>query len=470
MSDQHYHTVFFGTGLTLLTAAAALAKKGKRVLLLNTKSKIDCEIHAQGFDFACGPLLYLGFEKWGAMEGYFSQLAYPIPGLQEKGFSFQKIAPLLQVVLPHHRLSLFSDEEPYFDELNREFSSEVQKLKKVFARVKQEAAYFYPYLGQFPQLEVEGVAERINQWKKQLDISQAVVQQQKKKALEMLEPQNFSPEVQAYFKRLFLFAFKKPMADVSAFEMIQFFSGLQRGSVRMRDGYATFQHFFHGLIQSWGGGILEKPEISTYEIEKKRVIRINLSDRSTLKADHFVVAQPSQQKILNFYFTIPVQLVPAPMKPALLMTWGETPPKQVEDLLVVRLNEIEQKKSTSASENRLLAVSVLLREGFSASTADREMLCQKVCERLHWLIPFSESNISTVDRLGPQKQTEENIVLPPGTMDGTEKEIMAGTLAYLQPKGLKNVYVIHSDQSDYLAQGSVFLAGHRLAQFLETSK
>ena len=470
MSDQYYHAIFVDTGLTSLTAAAALAKKGKRVLLLDTENQAESAIHRAGFDFSIGPLLYLGFEKWGAMEGYFSQLAYPIPGLQGKGFSFQKVTPLLQIVLPRNRLSFFSDEEPYFDELKREFPSQAQKLKTLFDQIAREAAYFYPALAQFPQLEVEGMAERINQWKKQLDISQAILHQQKKKALEMIEALAFKPTVLAYFKLLFLFAFKKPMDAVSAFEMIRFFSGLQRGGVRMRGGYATPKNFFRGLIQSWGGVILEKATISKYETERKRVTHINLSDGTVLKAQHFIVARPSAGKSLNFYFTIPAQLIPSPMKPALLMTWGEQPPEQAEDFLALRLNEPDKADPATTLKNRLICVSTQLREGIVLSKADRERLCEKVRERLHWLIPFSNLKIKTVDGLQNLEQAGEEEALPPGAAKGTEKEVMKGILSYLQPKGLKNIYMIDSDKSDYLAQGSVFLAGHRLAQFIETAK
>lgn len=470
MPNQYYHAVFVGTGLISLTAAAALAKRGKRVLLLNIEDTNKDKIHDAGFGFSSGPLLYLGYEKWGAMEGYFLELLYSIPRLREKGFSFQKIAPMLQVVLPKHRISIFSDETSYFDELKREFPSQAQKLKTLFDQIAREAAYFYPTLGQFQQLEITGMAERMNHWKKQIDISQAILQQQKKKAIEMIEPLGFDPNVLAYFKLLFLFAFKKPMADVSAFEMIQFFSGLQRGGVRMCDGAPTLQNFFQDLIQNWGGDILQTQTVSKYEIDRKRVTHIKLSEGTIIKADHFVIAKPSGRVSLNFYFTIPIELIPYPMKPTLVMTWGEKPPKQVSDLLVIRLNKTDPSDTSEISDKRLIAVSILLHENISASNIDHKKLREKVLERLHWLIPFSESKIKTLDALENHRQTESYASLPSGASVGKTKEIMKGILDYFQPKKLKNVYLIDSHRSDYLGQGSIFLAGHRLAQFLENAK
>ncbi|VAX32054.1 hypothetical protein MNBD_NITROSPIRAE01-1876 [hydrothermal vent metagenome] len=471
MADQDYHAVFVGAGLISLTAAAALAKRGKRVLLLDTTRAHESDIHDAGFDFSSGPLLYLGYEKWGAMEGYFSQLAYPIPSLQKKGFSFQKVSPLLQLVSNKHRLSLFSDEEAYFDELKREFPKQAQKLKTLFDQMTREAAYFYPSLGQFQQLEVEGMAERLNQWKKQLDISQAILQQQKKKAFELIEPLNFKPNVLAYFKLLFLFAFKKPMREVSAFEMIQLFSGFQRGGVRMQDGDATLQHFFQGLIQTLGGKILKTPKISKYEVENKHVVQINLCDGSTLKADHFVVAAPPHRKTLNFYFSMPTKLIPSPMREALVMTWGEKPPKDFEDLIVLRLNQNTAPETSKTPAPSLIAVSILLRENASALDIDHEKLRESLLKRLHWLIPFSESEIKTLPSLEHHEITEEEISLPLGDItDGTKKEIAKGILNTLQPKGLKNVYWVKGHTSDYLGQGSAFLAGHHLAEFIEKSK
>ena len=471
MPDQYYHAVFVGTGLISLTAAAALLKKGKRVLLLDTSTPSEAKIHDAGFDFSCGPLLYLGYEKWGAMEGYFSKLAYPIPSLQKKGFSFQKVSPLLQLVLNKHRLSLFSDEERYFDEIKREFPAQAQKLKTLFDQISREAAYFYPSLGQFQQLEVEGMAERINQWKKQLDMSQAILQQQKKKAFEMIEPLKFKTNVLDYFKLLFLFAFKKPMEAVSAFEMIQLFSGLQRGGIRMRDGDATIQHFFQSLIQTKGGKILKTRGISKYEIEQKRVVGISLSDGTILKADHFIVAAPSDRKTLNFYFSIPRKLIPSPMQAALVMTWDEKPPKNLKNLIVLRLNQDSvSAEIAETSDQSLMAVSILIRENITASDIDTQKLRESLLKRLHWLIPFSESEIKTVSSLDNGQELEEETLLPPGAAEGITKEMTKGILSYFQPKGLKNIYWIDTHKSEYLAQGSAFLAGYHLAEFIEKSK
>ena len=474
MADLHYHTIFVGNGLTSLTAAATLAKKQKSVLVLDTD---DFEAHLPNpaFHFAAGPLLYFGYEKWGAMEGYFGKLAYPFPGLHEKGFSFQEVSPLLQVILPAHRVSLFSDEERYFDELKREFGQDAQKLKTLFAQISREAAYYYPFIGQFPQIEIQGMAERLNQWKRQFDMAQDIQQQQRRKATELIAPHGFSPNVLNYFQVLFLFAFKKPLAEGSAFEMIQLFSGLQKKGVRMRGGYPALVGFFQQLIRTWGGTVREKTKLSARTIQGKRVEGLILEDGTHVTGDHFIITRPSPKKTLSFCFTIPSRLIPTLMKDALLMTWGTHTPPYLEDLLSVHLNK--DMESDASPGHHLIAVSILLREGVQVPAVNRETLQKKILERLHWLIPFSKSEIKAellkkMD-LVPTEKTLSQTDNPLQSTKETKrrkKDLLKGMVAYLQPKREKNVYIVDSEQSDNLGWGAPFLAGHRLAEIIEYSK
>ncbi len=469
MAEQRYDAIFVGNGLTSLVSAATLAKKGKSVLLLDDGESVDRKIPSAVFRFALGPSLYFGYEKWGAMEGFFLKLAVPLPSLQNKGFLYQKPQVMLQVILPSHRINLYSDESSYFDELKREFGAEAEKLKTLFNQIEREASFYYPYIGQFQQIETGRMTERVNEWKKKLDFSQAIQQLQKRTALELLDPYNFPPEITAYFNLLFLWAFKKTLEDVSAYEMIQLFSSLQEGGVCFREGDQTITQFFHQNIEKWGGTILKGQKISSVDIEKKRVERLSLSEGSTFKSPHFIVTRPSEKNSLSLFFEIPQTLVPPPMKETLIMTWGGDIPLGCEDIIVIRLKTHKEVPEVSR-KIRLIATTVLLRDDVPVSAMMGEQIKKKVLDRLYALMPFSQSKIRSIDLPIENTQALQNPFFSQGESDSTQKEVLKGVFNYLQPKDKKNVYLVNSERSEDIGWGTAFLAGDRLAQIIEKSK
>ena len=476
MSNKCYDAVFIGNGLTSLTAAATLAKAGQSVLLLDPINSLDPGLPHRAFRFSTGPLLYFGYETGGAMEGFFSQLAYPIPSLQQKGLRFKRVSPMMQIVQPSHRINLYVKEEPYFDELKREYSKQAQKLKVLFEQVAKETASYYAHIGQFQQLEIAGVGERLNEWKKRLEVTKAISNQKRQKGSDFLGQFAFSSDLRQYFDLLSLFAFKKNLLDISLFDLMMLLSGFQKGGVQMLGGYATLVGFLQDLIQGWGGSIISGKTILKIEEKGKQVTGLRLSDGRSLSGRNFVLTQPSERTTMTFYFSLPQDRVPSPMKELLLMSWGSEPPFNLEDLIVLRLNHLEEEPAES--DKRLIAASVLLRSGSKILEAEYEGLQKKLLERLHWLIPFSGTHMEMEpapllsDQFEDYSQEALNGFLAStkkGMMRGSQKKITKGTLTYLQPRGEKNVFIVKTDRSEHVTWGSDFLAGSQLAELLIAS-
>ncbi len=468
MADQHYDAIFVGEGLLTLAAAATLSKQGKSVLLLRGQAETGQEIPGEAFQYSLGPFIYFGFEKWGAMEGFFSKLAYPIPSLKKKGLLFHPLETLLQVVLPNNRISLHSDEDAYYDELKREFSSRSENLKTLLGHMAREAAFYYPYVGQFPQIETEGVAERINEWKKYIDYSQAIQQHQKSRGIELLDTHGISPQVREYINLLFLCAFQRPLETSSAFELMQLFSSLKKGGVRFFDGLPTLVNFFHQLITAWGGTILSEGGTSKLDTRRADMEQlVLLKDGKVVTSPHIVIMKPVNKSRINFYFTLPNHIIPKPMNDVLLMTWDKNPPNTVEDLITIRLNPLKEDETASTNE-RFMTVSLLIRGEEQISELSRKYLQNRVMERLHWLIPFSEKKIKAIT-LPFKAKSSAAYFLSQNEWSGTTKEVMKGVFSYRQPKGRKNVYVVDSDRSNFMGWGTPFLAGHRLARLIDKS-
>jgi len=480
MADKRYDAVFLGNSLTSLTAAAFLAKRGRRVFLLSNLDRTVAPLPDPAFRFSTGPLLYFGFERLGAMEGFFSELAFPIPTLRKKGLVYNKCTPLLQVIQPSHRVDLYADRDNYLDELKREYGSQVHKLKVLFEQVEREVSVFYPFLGQFQQVEISGMGERLGEWRRQLDFSKAVRTQQKALASDFLSQFSFSADLRHYFELLSLFAYKKPLSKLSAFDLILLLSGLQNGGVRMTGGYPTLVSFFHKLIKEWGGTISEGEKASGFERKGKTITELRLSHGGTVAGSQFIISKPPVNNVPDFFFRLPQDLLPPPMKETLLMTWGKDPPHGFLDILVLRLNIPDENREKNENVRRI-SVSVFLRERRKPLIFDHKALESKILERLYWLIPFSKTLI--VPQASPLSQERfpfeaKKVFDPMRSGDsrdaeveyaGKKKELIKGVSYYLRPKGDKNLLILPSDHRDGVAWGSAFVAGKRLADLIETA-
>ena len=460
---KKYDAVFVGCSLTSLAAAAALAKKGRSVLFVTgTETNPPPPL----FQFAQGPLLYLGFEEGGAMEGFFSDLLLPIPNLRKEGFLFKRVVPFLQIVQSQHRIDLSSQTEEYLDELKREFGSQLQKIKSFFQEIEKETLALSPYLGRFSQVEIHGLADRLNAWKQRFDFQRAVQSYKKKSATEFLAPFAFDEEFLEYLDVQSLFAFRKPLAEISTFDLMLLIWGVSKGGIRMVGGASTLISFFLKLIKGWGGQVIQDKMIAQVETRGKRADEAILEDGTRISGRHFLMTQPPSGSVFHFYFTLRSEWIPAPMKESLLMTWGDEIPADVHDLLALRLSLPEEEEGFSAGVRGLVATA-LFRPGVEITEARIEGLRKRVLERLQWLMPFSKSQVEEVACRGVQKDLPPSVELLRTEWIGKSRAISRGTWEFLQPRDVKNVFFLKNDLSDPLAWGFSFLAATSLAQTIE---
>ena len=466
--DKKYDAIFIGSSLLSLAAAVALAKKGKAVALVGRPDALASRAPGPTFHFGVGPFLYLGFEEGGAVEGFFSELALPIPTMKKKGFSYKKNVPYLQLVQAHHRIDLHSQKEDYLDELKREFGNQLQPIKAFLEALEKEEQLLYPYLGKFSQMELYGLGDRFNAWKQKLQFLQAVRNHRKKSATEFLAPFPFSADFNEYLNLLSLCAFRKPLSGISSYDLILMMSGLQKGGVRMIGGYFTLFNFFQKLIREYGGEIIESRKVARVELAGKKAERLILEDGAHLSGQYWVITQSPGESVITFYFTIRKEWIPSPMRENILMTWGEEVPHDVEDILMLRLSLPEEEKDFPPG-CRGLTVTCLIRAGASVDESRLEELKERILSRLHWLIPFSKAEIKeiTLSSVGEEPFFPSEIEKNWGE---NAKKFSKGALSYLQPKEVKNVFMLPSDLSEHLGWGSTFVAAMALTNLIEGNR
>ncbi|MBI3804310.1 MAG: hypothetical protein HY282_11180 [Nitrospirae bacterium] len=459
---KKYDAIFVGSSLTSLAAAAMLSKKGKSVLCL---IGADPDPPTPLFRFAQGPLLYLGFEEGGAMEGFFSELRFPLPNLRKEGLSFKRLVPFLQTVQDNHRIDLYPQRGEFLDELKREFGGQIHKIKLFIEEIEKEALELYPYLGRFSQLEMQGLGDRFHAWRQRLQFQMTVRNHKNKTAAEFLAPFSFDEEFSEFLSLQSLFAFRKPVAEISSYELILLISGLSKGGVRMIGGGTTLISFFLKLIRGWGGEVIPDKNLSRTEVKGKRVEALLLEDGTRLTARAFVFLQPPAVPPFHFYFTLREEWIPAPMKENLIMTWGEAPPADLLNLMALRLGLAEEE--IFGGGTRGLAVTVFFRPNLDITSDRIEAVRKRILDRLQWLIPFSKSQMQEVASGGEESKLPATLRTLQKEWTEKAKDLSKGTGSLLQPREAKNVLLLQNDFSDTLAWGSSFLTAMEVATLVE---
>ncbi|WDT80905.1 MAG: hypothetical protein MPW14_03755 [Candidatus Manganitrophus sp.] len=256
------------------------------------------------------------------MEGFFSELPLPIPSLRKEGFLFKRALPFLQIVQSQHRIDLSSQNEEYLDELKREFGPQLQKIKSFFQEIEKETPALAPYLGRFSQVEIQGLVDRLGAWKQKFDFQRAVQSYKKKPATEFLAPFAFDEEFLEYLDLQALFAFRRPLSDISTYDLILLTWSLSKGGVRMVGGASTLISFFVKLIKGWGGEVVGDKTVTQVETKGKRIDEVVLEDGTRIPTKHLILVQPPPNSLVHFCFTLRNEWIPTPMKESLLMTWG----------------------------------------------------------------------------------------------------------------------------------------------------
>ncbi|MBI5787257.1 MAG: FAD-dependent oxidoreductase [Candidatus Schekmanbacteria bacterium] len=132
MAHQDCDVIIIGAGIGGLTAGALLARKGKRVVILEQNSLAGgkLSVFERGdylFQTTCS--LFNGFELGGIHERIMAQL--------DMLLTKQNQNPVWQLILPNHRVNVYNERIALLDELKREFPQAGDKMKNLFQRADE---------------------------------------------------------------------------------------------------------------------------------------------------------------------------------------------------------------------------------------------------------------------------------------------------------------------------------------------
>ena len=160
MSAQGYDVAVVGAGVGGLATAGLLARAGRSVILLDRASRpggVCQDLTIDGHRFEIGATLLSGFDPGGPTALLCQRLGISL--------SAEEADPAFQVVLPDHRISLWTRPEAWWREIRREFPEEEAAWQALWSELDSLAAERAQAVKRLPSLPPEHWRERLRIWR-----------------------------------------------------------------------------------------------------------------------------------------------------------------------------------------------------------------------------------------------------------------------------------------------------------------
>ena len=160
MSAQGYDVAVVGAGIGGLATAGLLARAGRSVILLDRATRpggVCQDLTIDGHRFEVGATLLSGFGPGGPLAMLSQRLGISLPIVEAD--------PAFQVVLPSHRISLWTRPEAWWREIRREFPDEETAWRALWSELEGVAAEREQAAKLLPFLPPERWRQRLQVWR-----------------------------------------------------------------------------------------------------------------------------------------------------------------------------------------------------------------------------------------------------------------------------------------------------------------
>jgi len=149
-----FDTIVTGNDLSSLIAALATMRKGRKTLLLR-EGNIPDFYSDSGYTFNIDPFPWTGFGPGGRFRQLLSDM--DIPFIDQS--TIYPLDPAFQIIFPEHRIDLFSDIGLQLQEIKREFSIDVERVKTFYESVFSNEKLIANLIDEKPCIRPETILE-----------------------------------------------------------------------------------------------------------------------------------------------------------------------------------------------------------------------------------------------------------------------------------------------------------------------
>lgn len=290
MSDSFYDVVVIGTELTGLVAAAMLAKRNYRVLVVGHGPAMN-DFVIDGIRYARRPWLFGGFETSGLIKRAFTELALSLE-MQNRPKPFD---PFFQVVMPGRRIDATGKEAVFQRELEREFPGELERIQHFYRAVREANNRISSLVDPLPVLPPDGFFET-RAWKKTVSA-----------ALEsgVGDPLSLFPEghpFRAFALAPLMFSSGCHPSSYSPIQLARLQSHLGRGLFDIEGGIDALKRVFLDKIKSNCGDFRDRVVVDKLTMRRGKVREVVLRDRHEVIGCEMVICNTD---VKRFFSLIP---------------------------------------------------------------------------------------------------------------------------------------------------------------------
>ena len=450
-SSRRYDVIIIGAGLEGLLCAALLAKRGKRVVVLEeapTAGGASLQIAKNGYTFIKGPTLFLGFERDGLYDRLFTELGLSLALLKREGVIFQKSQPPLQIILPDHRLDYFTEPGELMEELKREFPDQVQELRSFWDEMERWEQIIRPRMHQAQRTKPASMQGWIHEFRERMRYLSAVRTQRKRPALEFVRQHRLDPQIQRGLELLLLIFIGKAMDEATGLDLVHLLGLIQREMITLGGGIPRLAALLVKVIRENQGEVVYGQPAGELIIQHRSTDGVRTIDGEAIHGTstilnlpwHSAAGGPSGRKEFTLYFGIADNVLPPPMKSHLLFLQSYERPSIDDNFLYVRLNSSADEGAAPKGQRALQVI------GYLAETdlPRREVLqglVKSVTAHLTWLIPFSDGALTYLgDDLGETEATTRIPLKLAEQLQRTRRVMRDGACYYTT--SLKNLYLL----------------------------
>jgi len=255
MSD--YDVIVIGSGIGGLSAASLLSKRGLKVLVIEQNSVaggICNSISKNGYTFDIGASLFWGFGHGEVFHWLFSEFNI-LNDLLERESIIRKIEPGLQVILPNHRINIYSERNRFYEELKREFPSDMSNLIKLYQESDRIEDEIYYILNKVHFYSLKNHYQHENKRLKKLYIAISLLLKRKKDILHISKWVN-SSEIERFIDLQLIYFIHKKTSDIPL-PLSSIILGIpKRGIYGIHGGAQMLTQIFEKQLIKFGGNII----------------------------------------------------------------------------------------------------------------------------------------------------------------------------------------------------------------------
>ncbi|MCJ7499003.1 glycosyltransferase [bacterium] len=423
-----YHLTIIGTRFPQLALGTLLAKRGRRVLIVDTLGTESASENSgiEGYRFRKRPIPMCGLDTGGFLRMFLNEIGIGRVLVNET-YPLNEVS--YQVVLPRHRLNIYPERDRLLAEISREFPENLDTIRELYEEWDTIASNWYGGQDNLEDLE--------KGWLQTAGITQKLKGffHARKMGDKIRSFDTSSPEY-AFFslQHQFLGAFS-PTADIPPLPGALIHSVGRRGTYQETTGTGGLTTLMLQRFQEYGGELENDTQVSSIDINSREGLSLELSNGQRVhtrtisttagiaatidgllqKIPTMPLKGPSPIHPVRFYLGIEDRIVPEAMEDNLfLMREDGGGPLKIKSCYLALSpagSDMAPEGKRSITVTSLLSQEELKNIGPDDITAIREDLLQA----LEAVIPFlSEGLTAFSSDLDPDDEYRISRALPTG--------------------------------------------------------